>query len=283
MRGSPSEGFGSVLTTRLATATVLVVLVLGCLFFAPIYITGLLLAVFLLGAGWEWPSLIGRQGTGARFLFVAVLATLAYFVWRWNGHEGLFSLLQQAAAAWWLVALVLVGLAQLQRIDGIISLVSNEAIGLVVLLPAWSAIVWLLGSDRVMLLALFILIWVADAAAFFVGRRWGRRRLASHVSPGKSWAGVGGGLFFGALSAAFFSHFIVLSDRAKIAFVVVAIVTVAVSVVGDLFESMLKRHAGLKDSSNILPGHGGVMDRIDGLVAAAPIFALGLSQWVYRI
>jgi phosphatidate cytidylyltransferase len=240
------------------------------------------LGVFLITAAWEWSGLVGWRRADARVSYTALLAVLALAIWRWNETAALFSYLHSLAIVWWIAALILIIAAQRRRLGKFIDLASNGAVGLMVLLSAWSAIVWLLNNDRTMLLTLFALIWVADAAAYFVGKRWGHRRLASNVSPGKSWEGVAGGLGFGAVCAVAISYVVVIPDNARIGFIVVAMITIIASIIGDLFESMLKRHVGVKDSGQILPGHGGVMDRIDGLVAAAPVFTAGLYHWVYR-
>jgi phosphatidate cytidylyltransferase len=250
--------------------------------YLPAPLMAVFLGVFLVTAAWEWSGLIGWRGLGARISYTALLAVLAVAVWRWNEYAALFSYIYYFAIVWWSVALVLIIAAQRQRLGKFIDLARNGAIGLMVLLSAWSAIVWLLNNDRTMLLTLFALIWVADAAAYFVGKRWGHRRLASNVSPGKSWEGVAGGLGFGAVCAVAISYAVVIADDARIGFIVVAMATIIASIIGDLFESMLKRNLGVKDSGQILPGHGGVMDRIDGFVAAAPVFAAGLHHWVYK-
>jgi phosphatidate cytidylyltransferase len=124
-------------------------------------------------------------------------------------------------------------------------------------------------------LFLFLLIWVADIGAYFAGRRWGRRKLALAISPGKTWEGAVGA---GAAALAF-----ALAGAAALGlgsrwpgFVAICMVTVGFSIAGDLFESMMKRQRGLKDSGSLLPGHGGVLDRVDSLTAAAPVFLLGL-------
>jgi phosphatidate cytidylyltransferase len=254
--------------------------VVGGVVFLPPAGAATLLGVFFVVAAWEWSGLAGWRRRAARISYVALLFLLAVGLWRWRTHEALAFRLHLLAVAWWSIALILVVAAQRRRLGAFIAFVSNAATGLMVLLPAWSAIVWLLITDRAMLLSLFALIWVADAAAFYIGRRWGRRRLASNVSPGKSWEGAGAGLAGGVVCAVVVSYAAVGADRAQAGFIVLAMVTVLASIVGDLFESMLKRHIGAKDSGQILPGHGGVMDRIDGLVAAAPVFAAGLY---YRI
>lgn len=256
---------------------------MGAVLRLPPAATAMLLGGFVVIAAWEWSGLIGWTRLSWKIAYSVLLALLAYSVWRWNQTSSLFSYLNLLAIVWWSTAAILVVAAQLQRLGRFIGVAANGVCGLIVLLPAWSGIVWLLENDRTMLLIVFTLTWVADAAAFFVGKRWGRRRLACHVSPGKTWEGVAGGLGFGGVSAVVISYTVVLSDGARIAFVIVALGALCASIVGDLFESMLKRHIGVKDSGEILPGHGGVLDRIDGLVAGAPVFVAGLYYGVNRL
>ena len=123
---------------------------------------------------------------------------------------------------------------------------------------------------------LLTLVWVADIGAYFSGRRYGRHKLAPGISPGKTWEGVAGGLV---LNALWISLVFLLSDGwgiSYLSFLVLGLITSAISVVGDLYESILKREAGLKDSGKLLPGHGGVLDRIDSIIAATPVFISGL-------
>ena len=157
----------------------------------------------------------------------------------------------------------------------------RAAMGWFALIPAWFALVYLylheLGSWLVVLL-LFTVV-VMDTGAYFFGRAFGRHKLAAEISPGKSWEGFWGGLFCCVLLAIVVSSFI--SSGHWVTLVFLMIFTALASVLGDLLESMVKRHRGVKDSSHLLPGHGGVMDRLDGITAAAPIFTLGfiLSGW----
>ncbi len=271
------------LKTRILTALVLATLVVTGLFYFPPLLIALVLGIFLVIGAWECSRLLGWTHMGARALYTVAIAAAAVAVWFWNETGEVFAALATAGVAWWTVAFGFVVAAQLRRLGGGIAVATHPLIGALVLLPAWSAVVWLVHNDPAMLLVLFLLIWTADAAAYFVGKRWGRRRLALHVSPGKTWEGVAGGLGFGAAVALAASTWMVFSTSAQIGFIVTALFTITASIVGDLFVSMLKRHAGLKDSGRILPGHGGVMDRIDGLVAAAPVFTAGLVFWVSRL
>tara|TARA_R110002095_G_scaffold47320_2_gene42209 strand:+ start:3462 stop:4280 length:819 start_codon:yes stop_codon:yes gene_type:complete len=271
------------LKTRILTALVLATLVVTGLFFFPPVLTALILGAFLVAGAWECSRLLGWTHTGARAIYTFIVAVAAVAIWQWNAAGNLFAPLLLTGLVWWVAAAGFVVAAQRQRLGGGIAVATNPLVGGVVLLPAWSAVVWLVRNDPAMLLVLFLLIWTADAAAYFVGKRWGRRRLALHVSPGKTWEGVAGGLGFGAAVALGASAWMVFSTSAQIGFIVTGLFTIVASVVGDLFVSMLKRHVGLKDTGRILPGHGGVMDRIDGLVAAAPVFAAGLYFWVSRL
>lgn len=268
------------LKTRILTALALATLVIAGLFYLPGGLTVLILGSFLVTGAWECSRLLGWTHPGGRVTYTLVLTVAAGAVWWWNDAAGLLAPLLITGLLWWAAAAGFVVAAQRRRLGRGIGLAANPLVGGLVLLPAWSAIVWLVYNDPAMLLVLFLLIWTADAAAYFVGKRWGRRRLALHVSPGKTWEGVAGGLGFGCVVAVAASQWMVFSTAAQYGFIVTGLFTIVASVVGDLFVSMLKRHAGLKDSGRILPGHGGVMDRIDGLVAAAPVFSAGLYFWV---
>jgi phosphatidate cytidylyltransferase len=156
-------------------------------------------------------------------------------------------------------------------------------IGLLILLPAWQGLMlfkqW--PEANGLILAVMVLVWVADIGAYFSGRRFGKNKLAPQVSPGKSWEGVFGGLAASLLVTLAVGLTRDWSGSALLIAIAGAAVVVLISVVGDLTESMFKRQAGLKDSSNLLPGHGGVLDRIDSLTAAIPVFAvlLWLAGW----
>jgi phosphatidate cytidylyltransferase len=154
-------------------------------------------------------------------------------------------------------------------------------VGIVTLTALWMALVELHAQSPWMLLGAMALVWVADTAAFFAGRRFGRHKLAPQVSPGKTWEGVAGAYVAVAVYAALCAYLGAggLHARAVLTWVCVALVLTALSVVGDLYESWLKRNAGVKDSGALLPGHGGVLDRIDALLAAMPPAALAIGAW----
>jgi len=158
---------------------------------------------------------------------------------------------------------------------------SKMVIGFLVLIPAWVAMVGMKAHPQgnLLIFMLFLLVWGADIGAYFTGKRFGRKKLIPQVSPGKTREGVLGGLAVCVLVAIGFAISSELSMGATLALLLLALVTGMVSVLGDLFESMFKRERGIKDSGRILPGHGGILDRIDSLTAAAPIFLLG-QYWM---
>ena len=265
------------LRQRVLTAVVLGLGALAAIFWLPTPAFGVVTAGVVLAGGWEWSRLAGWTDAAHRRVFLLVLAVVlaaaAVLV-----HRGGLALVLVAGALWWLAALGLVlryersgrGLptpAGLRR----------ALAGHLTLVPAWAALVALhahgdWGSAWVFFLA--ALVWLADIGAYFAGRRWGRRKLAPTISPGKTWEGVWGAaaaaLAFALVGAAALG----VGSRWP-GFVAVCMATVGFSIVGDLFESMLKRQRGVKDSGSLLPGHGGVLDRLDSLIAAAPAFLLG--------
>lgn len=227
-------------------------------------------AVVLLGA-WEWANLAGFQRSGQRLAYIMALALLMLLGW-WTG-------VTQAAWPLWLGAVGwLVNFYWVARYP-----YSSEQwqapsvrllMGVWVLLPCWVGFIQLRSSGTEWLLHVLLLVWLADIGAYFSGRRFGRRKLAPRVSPGKSWEGVYGGLVAAALLALVSSIWLT-TDAGQVVWLVIATLLVTlVSVLGDLFESMLKRFRNIKDSSQLLPGHGGILDRIDSLTAAVPLFAL---------
>ncbi len=228
-------------------------------------------AVVSLG-GWEWAQLAGFSAQPLRIAYAAVVAGLLY---------GLYLLPQLApwllllSLLWWLLAALLV-MSYPRSKAYLHAPLSKPLIGLLILLPAWQGLVllkqWPLGNT--LIIAVMVLVWGADIGAYFAGRAFGKRKLAPHVSPGKSWEGVLGGLLtclLIALGVGLYRHW---SGQELLVALLATAALVMVSVLGDLAESLFKREAGIKDSSNLLPGHGGILDRIDSLTAAVPMFAL---------
>jgi len=262
---------------RFATAIVLLTVCVSALLFLPnTWWTALLLPVLLV-AGWEWGGLIGLA-RAARWMFagfVLASATLAWLlVTRFEPAVGRLTapevLIYGIGCTFWLF----IALAWLARRWPMRSLLALGAVGWIVLVPAWLAFARLQESPA-RLLAVLAIIWLADTAAYLSGRAWGKHQLAPSISPGKTWEGAAGAV------AAVAVYYFILSRAVPewgwrdgfggaVLFASVAVM----SVVGDLFESAIKRQAGVKDSGTLLPGHGGVLDRIDSLTAALPAAAL---------
>lgn len=270
------------LKQRVITA-VIMILVLGAgIVFLPLQGLMVLLGLVVLLAAWEWAELAGLTAPVYKLVFVVTCAALMYALSVYTQLLGNFQSdrLQDilgVACAWWAIALLWVkgypASAVLWRTSAV-----RIVMGFLVLVPAWAALLYLrLHLHGVfMIFILIALVAAADIGAYFSGRAWGRAKLAPSVSPGKSWAGFWGGLACSALFA--YGCWLLLgnSRMALSTVMAVAVVTALASVLGDLVESMVKREQGVKDSGSILPGHGGMMDRLDSLCAAAPVFALSL-------
>ncbi len=256
---------------RVTTAAVLVVILLVVLLWLPPVATVIALTLIVLAGAWEWSAFLRTTHVWQRWLYVGLMAVLLPVVWRFTLSEDGLKLILQMAVVWWVVALGWVMFAPRVVLPWTAALA-----GVLALLPAWIALMRLrLDFERGAEWVLFalILVQVADIGAFFVGRRFGRRKLAPRVSPGKTWEGVFGGVVASALVAVAGSNYF---GVALALFLPLCMAVVAFSIVGDLTESLLKRFAGLKDSGRLFPGHGGVMDRIDSITGAAPVLFFGL-------
>jgi phosphatidate cytidylyltransferase len=248
------------LAARIGTAAVLIAALLAALFFLPPRALELLIALILLFAAQEWAQLCRLERTAA-LVFAAAVALVFVALERAELQRPVFA----AAAAFW-IALVPVWMWRGVRAQQTTWL---GAAGFGVLVPAGLAMASL---EPLEVLLVLVLVWIADTAAFFVGRAWGRRKLAPEISPGKSWEGAIGGLVGAAAYAIICGWFI--DGIAWPALLAGAVLLAMVSIIGDLFESAAKRQAGVKDSGTLLPGHGGILDRIDSATAALPLAAL---------
>lgn len=264
------------LKQRVLTALVLAPVALAGIFLLPLaYFQWFILAIMVIAA-WEWADLCHIQPQGFRWSYAMLLAAALIFIVSIIAIPVTLTLM--FACLFWAAALLAV-----VRYPQLVSMWSPKTVralmGAIVLIPTWQALVLLkaMAPDGKLLLLLMLLVWGADIGAYFAGRTWGQKKLAPAVSPGKTWAGLIGGVACSLLIALGLSIYWQLPMMSLISLMLVCIVTVLASVLGDLFESMLKRHRGIKDSSQLLPGHGGVLDRIDSLTAASPVFALGTS------
>jgi len=268
------------LKQRVLTALVLAPLTIWAIFSLPETGFVVLLLAVLCVAAWEWSRLAALAQPAAQLFYVVVLFVLMgtagfYF----HSHKHIIDFLYLAIAALWL--LTLLGLFYYRKHEVTRSgfNVLKLLIGIVIILGPFVALLVLRHRDPFgpqWLMYLLLLIWAADTGAYFAGRAFGKHKLLYNVSPGKSWEGVAGGLLSCLLLALIAGWWFELVVPDFIWFVLISLIVVLFSVAGDLVESLFKRQAGVKDSSHILPGHGGVLDRIDSLTAAAPVFVSGL-------
>lgn len=269
------------LKTRVLTALVLIALLLAALFYLPPGWVAVLFGVFIAAAAWEWIALSGIRSSAGRAAYVFFLLLFGSAgVYGVNVQTPLALPFFAAAALWWLWSLVDLIRHPVTTAGMFTALAGRLAGGALVLIPPWAAAVYLLTTDAKspwMLLYLFVLVWVADTAAYFAGSSFGKTKLAPHVSPGKTVEGVAGGVL-GVVLLAWLCGTMIwrLESWALVRWIGLAVATGLFSVVGDLTESKLKRIAGVKDSGSLIPGHGGVLDRIDALTAAMPVFVLGI-------
>lgn len=264
------------LKQRVITALLIALVFLGVLFLAPALIFKGFAAVVVMAAAWEWANFCGYSSSAQRAGYVTFMTVIAA-VLGWLIQQQWLSMQQllMASAAWWAIALLWVQGYPASRILWQAPLI-RAIMGGLVLLPTWFSLATLrdMTDGALWILAAVLIVAAADIGAYFSGRRWGRRKLAPSVSPAKSWEGVVGGVIAATLTFGVFLAFLGSSPLQWL--VLIAIPTALISVLGDLLESMLKRHRGIKDSGHMLPGHGGVMDRVDGMAAAVPIFTLAL-------
>lgn len=258
------------LNPRVTTALVLVSVFLVLVFWLSTPWFALALAVVVLVGAMEWAALVkpdgGLRQPGWLFGFCGML------VLAWLYREQSAPFLIAAGSIWWIVAFW-----RLSRSPATPEPVwFRTAAGAMALIPAWAALVHLHQADVLLLIALFLIVWLADTGAYFCGRALGRRKLAPLISPGKTIEGAVGGIVSVAAFAAVGALWVGLSLPCSVAWIVICVSTALISVVGDLWESKMKRIAGVKDSGSLLPGHGGVLDRIDSVTAAAPVYVTGL-------
>jgi phosphatidate cytidylyltransferase len=260
------------LTTRIITALILGGAVTAAVLLLPTWVAGVILGVIFLAGAWEWAGLARLHGQLRALYVFAFLVLMLSAPW-WVLRTSVMTAAISIAVLWWIIALALV-----ITFPRKLPLEAVGVAGFAALVPAWASLMYLHGtSPRGPALTMTVLgiVWAADVGAYFTGRAIGRVKLAPRVSPGKTWEGVAGGLALAAAVAAFAGYWM----HARIgALVVIGVVTAFVSVLGDLTVSVCKRNVGVKDSGKLLPGHGGVMDRIDSLSAAAPIFVLAMAS-----
>ena len=263
------------LKSRVITALIIAPLTLGAVFFMPGPWFAVFMGLIVLMGAWEWTCMMRLMHTSQRMAYVlsVLLALVVTGKYLLPYQTVIFSV----AAVWWLFATALV-IRYPRATRSWRNRFSKGLVGMLVLVPTWLAMVQVhqMESGSWLIMYLFLLVWGADTGAYFAGKRYGKRKLMPRVSPAKSWAGVGGAVVTVLLVSFFAKPYFDFASHTALGIYLLALLVLFASVVGDLLESMFKRHCGIKDSGNILPGHGGIMDRIDSLTAAAPVFALCL-------
>jgi phosphatidate cytidylyltransferase len=272
------------LKQRVITGLIMAGIFLAAIIFLPLPGLALLLGILVSMGAWEWTRLAGLNSAVARALYVLVLVVVlgALYSYCQLGNAPSREQVQPflgAACLWWSFAMLWIkgypASAVLWRTVAIRSLM-----GLLILAPAWMSAVFLLSFPRggMLLVVMVVVVAAADIGAYFSGKRFGKHKLAVLVSPAKTWEGFWGGMACCVLLAVLLWY--LLPDQAAHislgSVVAVTVTTALASVVGDLTVSMVKRESGVKDSGSLLPGHGGMLDRLDSLCGAAPVFALGL-------
>lgn len=269
--------------TRIAAALVMAPVAIAAILLLPTPWMMVAAAVVFLAGLWEWFDLAEVDDTLARgVLLLANLALMVAIVWASRSADGGTLVLYQVASivgiVWWLLALLWLGRFEFGSDHGSWARTLKLAAGTLAVVPAWCALTWLHAdgpNGHRWLLAALAAVWAADTGAYFAGRYLGRHKLAPRVSPNKTIEGLLGGVIAGTAASVAIASFAGARDDELAKVALVAAVAVLFSVIGDLYESLLKRHVGKKDSGTLIPGHGGVLDRIDAVLAALPVFALG--------
>ena len=258
------------LRQRIITALALGPVALAVIFLLPHGAMTAVLTLLVIAGAWEWSAFPGFTQNLARVAYVVLIAAGIGVTWFLGDNGTDLDAVLYAAVLWWLIAL-----GWVIAVPGTVNGASAGVAGLFVLIPAWLALVRLHAYSPAIMLFLLLLVVAADVGAYFSGRHFGKNKLAPRVSPGKTWEGVAGGVFGAALVAIIGVRWF---GMPAIPFIGLSLLAVFASIVGDLTESLFKRHAGMKDSGSLLPGHGGVLDRVDSVTAAAPVFLLGLER-----
>ena len=269
-------------TRVIAAAVMAPVAILSVLFLPTHFLAALVAGVMMLGL-WEWSLLAGLRDPVPRALtLVANAGLMAMLVW--GAGAGLFTLklVSLMGVLWWLAVLLWLMKFDFASSDAAWTRALKLLAGSLCVIPAWAALCWLHSSQpngpRWALFALMI-VWAADSGAYFTGVRFGKHKLAPRISPGKSWEGFAGGLVAACLFSLVALRVLGLAWNSLPGLMLLTALTFLFSVAGDLFESLLKRHAHIKDSGDLIPGHGGVLDRVDSLLAALPVFVVG-KEWL---
>jgi phosphatidate cytidylyltransferase len=255
------------LKMRIITAIVALAALGTVLFVVPAPIAELIIGVLILAGAWEWSGFLSLPSAASRSTYVVIIGALLIASYALLPTVSVFVL--QIGFLWWFTAFIWALFFPTPIPQSV-----RWVTGALVLVPLFVALILLYRIGPGILLFALLIVWAADAGAYFAGKQFGRVKLAPSISPGKTWEGVIGGLLVVALLAVGAAYW---SGKSLTVLLPFCLAVAALSVVGDLTVSMFKRTAGLKDSGTLFPGHGGVLDRIDSVAAAAPLFALGLG------
>jgi phosphatidate cytidylyltransferase len=255
------------LKTRFFTAVAALVVVAIVLFAVPPLYAEFVIGFLMLAGAWEWSAFVDKDRMGLRVVYTAILGACLALAHAATAAQA--ALIMQLACLWWFVAFLWT-----LRFPTPIPAAVRWVCGLLVIVPLFVALYTLLRFGVEYLIAVLFIVWFADGGAYFAGKTFGRVKLAPAISPGKTWEGVVGGLALVAVLAIGVGLWQGLDIVTLLPFF---LAVAAISIVGDLTVSMFKRTAGVKDSGTLFPGHGGVLDRVDSVAAASPLFAVGLT------
>lgn len=267
------------LKQRVATALVLLPLVMVLIFAVPAQWFLIILGLILLGGSWEYTRLAGLSGQTVAYMLILIQAVVLGLLFissnSWNNDILIF--LGMSCLAWLLMFVRLLVYNQADQLNNSYRALSFIT-AIVSVTTGWFALCWLrtLPEGAWLILLLLLIVWAADTGAYFAGKAFGKRKLAPQISPGKTQMGLLGGLIAAPIVALLALKLMPLATIEPLKLVLITLIVALVSVGGDLLISMHKRTSGFKDSGNLLPGHGGILDRLDSLLAAGPFFALGL-------
>ncbi|MFT5541719.1 MAG: phosphatidate cytidylyltransferase [Glaciecola sp.] len=285
------------LKQRIITALILAPLALLAILFLPVEQFKIVVAAVVALGAYEWANMSGINGRVSKATFMALIliicGTLIFAVdgqsvWYQGELNGVYKAILGIAAVWWAVSLGMILTYPKYSSAWTENIPIRAAFGILTLIPTWVAVISLRTNlyevdpfyGASLIFYVLGIVWAADIGAFFVGVKFGKHKLRPNVSPGKSIEGLLGGVM-ASLAIIAFAALHYNFDASRIGLhLLIGIITVAVSALGDLNESMFKRCAGLKDSGKLLPGHGGIMDRIDSLTAAFPVFAFCYVVWM---
>ncbi|MGE7138133.1 phosphatidate cytidylyltransferase [Luteibacter sp. NPDC031894] len=265
------------LKQRITTAAILIPLVLALILLPPTTFFAAIIAVVFVGAAWEWSLLAGCRTPVGRGIVAGAAAAIfaALLIVR---TPGLLLMLTLIGVAWWIGCCFWLRHFTFAAAPNAENRMLKLGTGALVIVPTLASAILLHASTRGnwWTLVALVIVWAADTGAYFSGRHFGKRKLAPRISPGKTWAGVYGAVLAGGFVAVLGGFLLGVRDGGQLlGLLLLGVVTVAIAVVGDLFESLMKRHATVKDSGTLFPGHGGLLDRLDSVFAALPVFVAG--------